>query len=277
MIIWLASFPRSGNTFLRILLHHLYGLQTYSGFLSGDDLSWVGAGAMTGHDALPQELRRALQEGDRARLAPFHESPEIYPIKSHLAAAETAVSELPAILMVRDVHDTLVSFAWYLVNIETMHARAETLGALLRQPRRNAGLLRARVAGWLSDLGLKDRVFRAYLRQLVRYPRWSQLNSSWMDRPSGGAPFILRFEDLVARPREMVQQALASLGLDLRPVGDRFPDFAELQSIFPAFFREGKIGAGHRCFPPRLHDQLLAVHGATMQRLGYPPRRPGAS
>jgi hypothetical protein len=28
MIVWLASFPRSGNTFLRIVLHRLYGVRT---------------------------------------------------------------------------------------------------------------------------------------------------------------------------------------------------------------------------------------------------------
>ena len=47
MIVWLASYPRSGNTFFRILLHHLYRLPTYSGFKSGDDLYFVGAGDLT--------------------------------------------------------------------------------------------------------------------------------------------------------------------------------------------------------------------------------------
>ncbi len=28
VIVWLASFPRSGNTFLRILLHRLYGVRS---------------------------------------------------------------------------------------------------------------------------------------------------------------------------------------------------------------------------------------------------------
>ncbi|MBB2947410.1 hypothetical protein FB565_007178 [Actinoplanes lutulentus] len=28
MIVWVASFPRSGNTFLRIVLHRLYGIRT---------------------------------------------------------------------------------------------------------------------------------------------------------------------------------------------------------------------------------------------------------
>ena len=30
MIVWLASYPRSGNTFLRMVLHFVYGQKTYS-------------------------------------------------------------------------------------------------------------------------------------------------------------------------------------------------------------------------------------------------------
>src|SRR5437867_8417567 len=30
MIIWLASYPRSGNTMLRIMLHQVFGCKTYA-------------------------------------------------------------------------------------------------------------------------------------------------------------------------------------------------------------------------------------------------------
>jgi hypothetical protein len=35
MIVWLASFPRSGNTMLRILLHRFYGRLSYSLYEEG--------------------------------------------------------------------------------------------------------------------------------------------------------------------------------------------------------------------------------------------------
>jgi sulfotransferase family protein len=269
MIVWLASFPRSGNTFFRILLHHLYELPTYSGFKSGDDLSFVGAGELTGHDTLPPELLRALIEGDHAALAPYRESEQVYAIKSHMTAHETVVRDLPTILLVRDPRDALVSYVWYLIHTQTLYARNKPLSTLLRSPRRYSHFLRLRALSGLMSLGLRDWLFRRFLRRVVRYPRWSELNDSWMDRPSREALYILRFEDLIARPREAVQEALAGVGLNVKPRGERIPDFEELQRIFPAFFRQGKIGAGRQCYSEALHEELLAVHGTTMRRLGY--------
>ncbi len=40
MLIGLASYPRSGNTFFRVLLNRYFGLQTYSLY---DDPSDIGA------------------------------------------------------------------------------------------------------------------------------------------------------------------------------------------------------------------------------------------
>lgn len=271
MIVWLASYPRSGNTFFRILLHQLYGFPTYSGFLSGDDLSFVGAGEITGHETIPLELRRALVRGDRAALAPFQDSDDLFFIKSHLSAGETALSELPTVLLVRDVRDVLVSFAWYLIQIQTRHTRAERLSTLLRHPVRHSELLRARVTARLRDLGLERWLFRAHLWFLARDPRWSRLNNEWLDRPQGGPPWLLRYEDLVARPVEAVREALEGIGVRAKPTADRFPDFDELKRVYPQFFREGKIGAGRQRFSDRLHEKLWQVHGPTMRRLGYPP------
>ena len=39
MVVWLASYPRSGNTFLRIVLHRLYGVPTYSVYDDDDPVA----------------------------------------------------------------------------------------------------------------------------------------------------------------------------------------------------------------------------------------------
>lgn len=56
MIVWLASYPRSGNTFLRVILKHAFGLNTYSLY---NDTLIIGADKPTsdivGHTFLPKD------------------------------------------------------------------------------------------------------------------------------------------------------------------------------------------------------------------------------
>jgi hypothetical protein len=108
-VIWLASYPRSGNTFFRIVLHEVYGVES----------------------------------------SEFHAEPGLqldknyfkYPIvKTHLPPGELKPSDaaIPAVYIVRDGRDALVSMARqrseiiapgsdYLTNLETaIRARDDT-------------------------------------------------------------------------------------------------------------------------------------------------------
>lgn len=89
MIIWVASFPRSGNTFLRILLKQLYGVPTSTVY----DVD--GVAARLGPDVVGFEERPASIEEMRA-------SEKLHFIKTHrqrageedraTASSETAVT-----------------------------------------------------------------------------------------------------------------------------------------------------------------------------------------
>jgi hypothetical protein len=48
MVIWLASWPRSGNTLVRLVLHNAFGFSTYSKYLDRD-LQLMGAYKVVGH------------------------------------------------------------------------------------------------------------------------------------------------------------------------------------------------------------------------------------
>ncbi|MEI8233355.1 MAG: sulfotransferase domain-containing protein [Verrucomicrobiota bacterium] len=56
MIIWIASYPRSGNTLLRIILFHVFGIKTFSLY---DDLADIGSDSkfadIVGHVPMPSE------------------------------------------------------------------------------------------------------------------------------------------------------------------------------------------------------------------------------
>lgn len=81
LIVWLASYPRSGNTLLRTILHQAFGLPSYSVY---DDPCDIGANPgvaqLVGHRPLGMDLDRFLDEHRRADAPTFlktHDAPEL--------------------------------------------------------------------------------------------------------------------------------------------------------------------------------------------------------
>jgi hypothetical protein len=67
--VWLASYPRSGNTFLRIILQNLFGLATYSMYRTeGDDFPDPSADVLEKAPYLPRDWRRRVTDGPGAEL-----------------------------------------------------------------------------------------------------------------------------------------------------------------------------------------------------------------
>src|SRR5262252_5675644 len=66
--IWLASYPRSGNTFLRILLQNLFRLPTYSIYnIEGQGFADPSAAALDAAPMLPRNWRAFLSKEDGAK------------------------------------------------------------------------------------------------------------------------------------------------------------------------------------------------------------------
>lgn len=77
--VWIASYPRSGNTFLRIILQNLFGLATYSVYrLEGEQLADPSADALGEAPFLPRDWRQRLTEQptSEAVLVKTHGPPE---------------------------------------------------------------------------------------------------------------------------------------------------------------------------------------------------------
>jgi hypothetical protein len=83
---------------------------------------------------------------------------------------------------------------------------------------------------------------------------------------------ILRYEDLIADPREALERAVSALLPGLTPVpGARIPSFDELHGIDPDFFRRGLAGSHRDEMPAELHELFWAQpeNADAMRRLGY--------
>jgi hypothetical protein len=106
MIIWLASYPRSGNTFIRTILNSAFGVKTYS--IYGDKFD-IAADKLTseivGHQELPHQF-----DFDEAR-----QSKEVFFIKTHEQFCKKYEND-KAIYILRDGREATVSYFHYLRN-----------------------------------------------------------------------------------------------------------------------------------------------------------------
>lgn len=102
MILWLASYPRSGNTFLRILLRDCFGVETYSD--SNDSLD-IGSS-----EAFASIVGHRHYKGDWDDFyAKAKSAEELIPIKTHDGPRDGE----KAIYLVRDPRAASVSYFHY--------------------------------------------------------------------------------------------------------------------------------------------------------------------
>jgi hypothetical protein len=97
MIVWLASYPRSGNTFLRIVLDRVYG--AHSSVVYDTD----GVAERLGREFVGFKERADVEAARRDEAIHF--------IKTHRQRDERVHHEDRVICLVRDGRDALVSYA----------------------------------------------------------------------------------------------------------------------------------------------------------------------
>jgi hypothetical protein len=228
MIVWLASYPRSGNTFLRLALRRLYGLPTLSVYDESSSSPDADAIAeLTGGRADSRTLDELAADA-----APHF-------VKTH----ELPHDECPAMYVVRDGRDALVSYARF----QLTYVRPGTDA---------------------NDASAFDEVLRDVVTEDTSFGGWSANVLAWTRRAAPTA--VIPFEQLVAEPETRVVSALASLGLPLVPLeAGAVPGFAELQRRIPGFFRAGRSGAWREVMSDDLHERFWLRHGDAMRALGY--------
>jgi hypothetical protein len=278
MIVWIASYSRSGNTFFRIILRHLYDVNGYAAFDADETLQIADAEQLVGFRDLPDGLKQAVQSGDgdriRSVLDAMDAEDEIYFFKTHAAGDDLFGTNYKAILLVRDGRDAVASFANFWVDIpEDVFAKRWRQGAAWRDLHTWALFLTTRMRMIAKTVGLRGWLVSRNLDRLINdskrpYVNWTLMNRSWLDRDP--PPHVVKFDDLLADPVTTVRTALEALGLNLIPK-DRgaLPTFEELKEQFPNFFRKGRSGDWKNHFSARQERLFMRNHGDMMQRLGY--------
>jgi hypothetical protein len=274
-ITWLASYPKSGNTWFRVFLTNLQGnLEEPAG------INCLGATPIASTRGIFDEAAGfessdlTTEEIDRLR-------PEIY---EHIAA--NAEDNL-----FMKVHD---AYTWVDKAIPMFPDRA-TKGAIyfLRNPL-DVAVSFAHHSGWdydrtISNMANEKTAFCSKQKKLhnqlqQKLLSWSRHVLSWVENP-GFNICILKYEDMKQNPFETFEKAVKFSGLDhgtdeIQKAID-LSSFEELQrqekengfkeksSPSKLFFRKGKIGSWKEELSDKQVEQIIKDHGQVMRRFGY--------
>lgn len=230
MIVWLASYPRSGNTLLRQVLKCCFNRDSY------EDLGPV-SGEVPGpwkETDVPREVRALWghRESSEDRETFYRRctlSPEVVFVKTH----ESPSDDQKAIYIVRDGRLALDSFVAF-------------------QDHYHPG----------------DSTFQSLLFGDHRFGSWSDHYRCWAER-SDAQTLVVRFEELVAAPPDLLARLAQFLGHD-GPVQPWVNPQARLRQAQPAFYREGRAAWNRGPLWTDFNLRLFfSLHGRTMLELGY--------
>ena len=293
---WLASYPKSGNTWLRMLIANLSAtdrpadindLPERGGIASArgpfDYLTLIDSGLLT-HDEVDALRPRVYEELARgAEDDEYDAPPELPPvrfIKVHDAYTLTPAGEpllagahgaAGAVVVVRDPRDVAPSLAH--------HSRISVDEAIARMKNNKDGFCVS-----------ADRQHNQFRQKLLG---WDRHIASWLDQ-SDIPVLLVRYEDMQADAARELQRVLAFAG---RPASEEeiaravaFAGFQQLRGqeldkgfreaprpyAGGGFFRRGEAGGWRDELDSEQAARIEAAHAPMMRRLGYELSTAGA-
>ena len=270
-LLWLASYPKSGNTWLRALLHNYlkqpaapWDINRLTDFTAGDN----SAELYRHYDPRPAS-QYSIADVQRMRPQVHRDLTQAFPgavfVKTHNAVAYVegvplVTPELTAgvIYIMRDPRDVAISYSHHLGK-----GLDETI-AFLGDPDAAVG-------------GTDSKVYE-------KHSSWSNHVVSWTPSPDPHL-LVLRYEDLLADPIERFGRVVRFLGgppaperleravrfssFDVLSDQERQHGFTERPAAADRFFRTGQAGRWRNILRPDQAARIERDHGAVMQRFGY--------
>jgi hypothetical protein len=282
-LVWLASYPKSGNTWFRLLAANLAAkdgpvdinaVPDRGGIASSrgdfEAVTLIESGLLTHEEAdeLRPRVYEAMANGAAGEETADGAGPRL--VKAHDAYVATPSGEPllggahAAILLVRDPRDVAPSLA----NHQGFSIDAAI--EFMNNPR--------------AVFASSRRGQAPQLRQ--RLLDWSGHAASWLDQ-SDIPVRPVRYEDLIVAPvetflgamafvgrtvsRAEAEQAVAFAAFDHLRAQEEARGFAEWRDRGDGrrFFRRGESGAWRRELSPDQVGRIEAAHGPMMERLGY--------
>lgn len=276
-IVWLASFPKSGNTWTRAFLHNLAKiLSLESGAQDINELGRFSAGepakarftALLGHEPTDDNRAEIANIRHRVQETLADEQAGLVFVKTHNALVTDRGSTTinfavtsGAIYIVRNPLDVAISYAHHL------------------------GRSIDRAIEMIGQDGAETRVTDKQVYEV--FGSWSEHVRSWTRKPHP-AIYVMRYEDMLADPKKTFGGLVEHLLIEARPKqiakAIELSSFKNLQAqekeggfrerpekASANFFRDGRAGQWREILTKPQIDRIVGDHGEQMKRFGYLP------
>ena len=265
-LVWLASYPKSGNTWLRVFLHNfLLQPETPHSINALTDISVVECAAVyfgqPGTSLAPRDAQQA-RPAVHQKLTALHPGPVFVKthnanLVSHDVPLCTPAVTAGAIYVVRDPRDVVVSYSAY------------------------TGRDLDEIVGFMADPRAAIRGTELQVFELLS--SWSAHALSWVGSQNR---LLLRYEDLLANPEAAFGRVARFLGNGSTPERLRraidFSNFSVLASqeretgyrahsatAQSTFFRTGTSGQWRDVLSNAQAQKITDAHGEVMRKFGY--------
>lgn len=270
-LVWLASYPKSGNTWLRaFLLNYIvrpdrpYDINRLSDMTLGESDS----GHFARHDPRPAS-QYAIADVQRMRPLVHRDLTEAYPdlvfVKTHNASLVvegvklmTAEVTAGAIYLVRDPRDIAISYAHHLGR------PIDDVIAFMADPEAAIGGSDAHVYERLASWSIHVHFWTRNLAPQLHVVRYEDLHTD----PALQFGNIVRFLGQEP-PADRLATAIAHSGFSELRAQERAHDFIERPRHADAFFRSGNHGQWRTVLSRDQQRRIERDHAQQMMRFGY--------
>lgn len=273
-IIWLASYPKSGNTWMRAFLHNLmrdppegYDINRMGEFSLSDSTAFWYQHTLAGRDPDSWTREEVAGARDAAQRIMTQATPDNVFVKTHNALVSYLGKPLicpewtaGAIYIVRNPLDVVISLA-------------DHYGQTIDETIKN-----------MADPGNVTIPNKNIVYEV--HSTWSLHVESWTTQP-GPWVHVVRYEDMLSDPRKAFMKVAGFLGLkpprarlDRAMQRSSFENlrqqenekgFRETSPKGTKFFRVGKAGQWRDVLSGAQVETIVAGHKAQMERFGYWP------
>jgi hypothetical protein len=270
-LIWLASYPKSGNTWVRAFLtSYLAGRPVELGNLVGsliasdrhvfDDLVGIEAADLTEDEigrCRPEVYRRLAALATENLFVKVHDAYRV-PGRGDLFPIDVTAS---ALYLMRNPLDVVVSLS---------HHKSISLDEA--------------VAMMCGPAILSESVTRLRDQLSQHLQSWSEHVCGWVDAAELTVS-VTRYEDLLTEPftafarlleaarvpvvEERLAAAIASSSFEVLRQQERDSGFGERPVGSRAFFRQGASGGWRESLSEQQASRVIQAHGKVMHRFGY--------